>query len=152
MPLPRRCQYHREVTIGALTHPAGAAAAVSEGRLEVRLAAPGPGVGRPDDEYHHDAGLMTKAEVRAVGPVACHRVGDSVQAAIVVQSLGMRDPHFFFDQFGGGSASHTVVGQAAIAVAAGVADYVVCWRAINARSEWRMGGTGRPPRPSRAMC
>jgi acetyl-CoA acetyltransferase len=26
-----------------------------------------------------------------------------------------------------------------------VADYVVCWRAINARSEWRMGGTGRPP-------
>jgi len=31
-----------------------------------RLAAPGPGVGRPDDEYQHDAGLMTKAEVRAV--------------------------------------------------------------------------------------
>ena len=43
MPLPRRSQYHREVAIGALTHPAGAAAAVSEGRLEVRLGAPGKG-------------------------------------------------------------------------------------------------------------
>jgi acetyl-CoA acetyltransferase len=32
-----------------------------------------------------------------------------------------------------------------MAVTTGVADYVVCWRAINARSEWRMGGTGRPP-------
>src|SRR5262249_17654733 len=70
--------------------------------------------------------------------VACHRVGDSVQGAVVLQALGMRDPHFYVDQFGGGSASHTVIGQAAMAVATGVADYVVCWRAINARSEWRM--------------
>ena len=75
-----------------------------------------------------DAGIA----VKDLDGVACHRVGDSVQAAIVVQSLGMRDPHFFVDQFGGGSASHTVVGQAAMAVATGVADYVVCWRAINA--------------------
>jgi acetyl-CoA acetyltransferase len=32
-----------------------------------------------------------------------------------------------------------------MAVATGTADAVVCWRAINARSEFRMGGTGRPP-------
>ena len=30
-----------------------------------------------------------------------------------------------------------------MAVATGVAEVVVCWRAINARSEFRMGGTGR---------
>jgi acetyl-CoA acetyltransferase len=88
-----------------------------------------------------DAGIA----VADLDGVACHRVGDSVQAAVVMQALGMQDPHFFLDQFGGGSASHTIVGQAAMAVACGVADYVVCWRAINARSEFRMGGTGRPP-------
>ena len=88
-----------------------------------------------------DAGIA----ISDLDGAACHRVGDSVQGAVVVQALGMRDPHFYVDQFGGGSASHTVVGQAAMAVATGVADYVVCWRAINARSEWRMGGTGRPP-------
>lgn len=88
-----------------------------------------------------DAGL-TLADVDGL---ACHRVGDSVQAAVVAHALGMRDIRFYVDQFGGGSASHTTVGQAAMAVATGVADVVVCWRAINARSEFRMGGTGRPP-------
>lgn len=88
-----------------------------------------------------DAGLT----VRDVDGVACHRVGDSVQAAVVLQALGIGDCHFYLDQFGGGSASHTIVAQAAMAVASGVADTVVCWRAINARSEFRMGGTGRPP-------
>ncbi len=88
-----------------------------------------------------DAGLT----IADLDGVATHRVGDSVQAAVVLNALGMRDPTFYVDQFGGGSASHTVVGQAAMAVATGVADHVVCWRAINARSEFRMGGTGRPP-------
>ncbi len=88
-----------------------------------------------------DSGL----NVRDVDGVATHRVFDSVQAAVVAQALGIQDCRFFLDQFGGGSASHTIVGQAAMAVACGVADYVVCWRAINARSEFRMGGTGRPP-------
>ncbi len=77
--------------------------------------------------------------------IATHRVGDSIPAAIVAQALGLRDPHYYVDQFGGGGASHSIVGQAAMAVATGVADYVVCYRAINARSEFRMGGTGRPP-------
>ncbi len=75
--------------------------------------------------------------------VACHRVGDSVQAVVVAQSLGIRDLHFHLDMFGGGSTSHQIVASAAMAVATGMADVVVCWRAINARSEWRMGGTGR---------
>jgi acetyl-CoA acetyltransferase len=88
-----------------------------------------------------DAGL-TRADVDGV---ATHRVGDSVQAAVVAHALGIGDCHFFLDQFGGGSASHSVIGQAALAVSAGVADTVVCWRAVNARSGFRMGGTGRPP-------
>lgn len=31
-----------------------------------RLAAPGPGIGRPEEEYEHAAGQVTKAEVRAI--------------------------------------------------------------------------------------
>jgi precorrin-6Y C5,15-methyltransferase (decarboxylating) len=31
-----------------------------------RHAAPGPGVGRPEDDYEHEAGQVTKAEVRAI--------------------------------------------------------------------------------------
>lgn len=88
-----------------------------------------------------DAGLT----VHDLDGLSTHRVGDSVQAAVVGQALGLRDVRFLSDQFGGGSMSHATLGQAAMAVASGVAETVVCWRAINARSEYRMGGTGRPP-------
>lgn len=114
------------------------------------------GVGRTP--YARDSGVSTQTlalrAIRAalddaglahsdVDGVACHRVGDSVQAAVVGQSLGIRDLRYHLDLFGGGSQSHWVVGSAALAVATGVADCVVCWRAVNARSEFRMGGTGR---------
>jgi acetyl-CoA acetyltransferase len=88
-----------------------------------------------------DAGLPPER----LDGVATHRVGDSIHATIVAQALGINDLHYYVDQFGGGGSSHSVVGQAAMAVASGIADYVVCYRAINARSEFRMGGTGRPP-------
>ncbi len=111
-------------------------------------------------EYSKDSGVSTltlalRAIVAALEDaglglgdadgVACHRVGDSVPAFAVAQSLGIRDLRFHLDQFGGGSNSAAVVGMAAMAVATGTADCVVCWRAINARSEHRMGGTGRAP-------
>lgn len=88
-----------------------------------------------------DAGLR----LSDIDGIATHRVGDSALPATVAQSLGLDDLRYFVDQFGGGSASHAIVGHAALAVAAGVADTVVCYRALNARSEFRMGGTGRPP-------
>ncbi|GAA3168943.1 thiolase C-terminal domain-containing protein [Nonomuraea roseoviolacea] len=78
-----------------------------------------------------------------VDGLATHRVGDSAPPTLVGPALGIRDLSWHLDQFGGGSVSHAVVGQAALAVAAGVAETVVCYRAINARSEFRMGGTGR---------
>lgn len=79
-----------------------------------------------------------------VDGVACHRVGDSVQAVLVAQALGVRDLRYHLDMSGGGGASHQVVAHAAMAVASGMAETVVCWRAVNARSGFRMGGTGRP--------
>ncbi|MBB2912301.1 acetyl-CoA acetyltransferase [Streptosporangium becharense] len=86
-----------------------------------------------------DAGLTADD----VDGIATHRVGDSAAPSLVGPALGLREPAWYLDQFGGGSVSHSVVGQAALAVAAGMADTVVCYRAINARSEFRMGGTGR---------
>jgi acetyl-CoA acetyltransferase len=94
--------------------------------------------------------IVAALEDAGLGPrdadgVACHRVGDSAAAFAVAQSLGIRDLRYHLDQFGGGSNSAGVVGMAAMAVASGTAECVVCWRSINARSEHRMGGTGRAP-------
>jgi acetyl-CoA acetyltransferase len=88
-----------------------------------------------------DAGLA----VDDVDGLATHRVGDSTPPWVVAPALGVPEVTWYLDQFGGGSVSHSVVGQAAMAVASGIAETVVCYRAINARSEFRMGGTGRGP-------
>ncbi|MEU4228338.1 acetyl-CoA acetyltransferase [Nonomuraea sp. NPDC026600] len=92
--------------------------------------------------------IMAALDDAGLGPgdvegLATHRVGDSAAPSLVGPALGMADPTWYLDQFGGGSVSHAVVAQAALAVAAGMAETVVCYRAINARSEFRMGGTGR---------
>jgi acetyl-CoA acetyltransferase len=87
-----------------------------------------------------DAGLRPSD----VDGLATFRVGDSVLPMVVAQSLGIRDLCFHLDQFGGGSVSHAIVGQAALALHAGVANTIVVYRALNARSGFRMGGTGRP--------
>ena len=90
-----------------------------------------------------DAGLT----VDDVDALATHRVGDSAPPWVVAPALGVPEVTWYLDQFGGGSVSHSVIGQAAMAVASGLARTVVCYRAINARSEFRMGGTGRAPAP-----
>ncbi|MFE0151234.1 acetyl-CoA acetyltransferase [Nonomuraea sp. NPDC059007] len=87
-----------------------------------------------------DAGL----DPSDVDGLATHRVGDSVPPSLVGPALGLGDPTWYLDQFGGGSVSHAVAGQAALAVAAGLADTVVFYRAINARSEFRMGQAANP--------
>lgn len=90
-----------------------------------------------------DAGLT----VDDVDALATHRVGDSTPPWVVAPALGIGEVTWYLDQFGGGSVSHAVAGQAAMAVATGAARTVVCYRAINARSEFRMGGTGRGVAP-----
>jgi acetyl-CoA acetyltransferase len=87
-----------------------------------------------------DAGLGA----RDVDGLATHRVGDSVPPSLVGPALGLDEPSWYLDQFGGGSVSHAMVAQAALAVASGVAETVVCYRAINARSEFRMGRAANP--------
>jgi acetyl-CoA acetyltransferase len=68
----------------------------------------------------------------------------------IARSLGMGELTFFSRiHYGGGAACGTVQ-QAAMAVQAGVADVVVCYRAFNERSGHRFGAgsQGRPATPS----
>jgi acetyl-CoA acetyltransferase len=68
----------------------------------------------------------------------------------IARSLGLGDLTFFSRiHYGGGAACGTIQ-QAALAVHAGVADVVVCYRAFNERSGHRFGAgsQGRPATPS----
>lgn len=88
-----------------------------------------------------DAGLS----MRDIDGLATFGVNDSVAPNILAQALGIESLHYYVDQWFGGSVALSVVGQASLAVSAGVADCVVCYRALNGRSEIRMNGSsGRP--------
>jgi acetyl-CoA acetyltransferase len=94
-----------------------------------------------------------KAAIEDAG-IAPEQVGGMVTYASdtnpdvdIARSLGIGDLQFFSRiHYGGGAACGTVQ-QAALAVNAGVADYVVCYRAFNERSGNRFGAgvQGRAP-------
>lgn len=71
----------------------------------------------------------------------------------VFRNIGGRDLKFFnrIDYGGGGACAP--VHQAAMAVHSGVADVVVCYRAMNERSQYRFGASYLPPpMPSAALA
>jgi acetyl-CoA acetyltransferase len=75
---------------------------------------------------------------------------DNNPAIEINRSIGGGDLRFFSRvHYGGGAACATVL-QAAMAVATGVADTVVCYRAMNERSMQRFGAgvQDRPPTPT----
>jgi acetyl-CoA acetyltransferase len=88
-----------------------------------------------------DAGL----EVKDIDGLVSYSVGDSVEPRRLAPMLGLSDLRFWNHQDSGGVVSHSAVGLAAMACATGLADHVVCYRALNARSGYRMGGAGRSP-------
>ncbi|MAG30201.1 MAG: lipid-transfer protein [Deltaproteobacteria bacterium] len=65
----------------------------------------------------------------------------------VIHNLGGRDLRFFSRVHYGGGAACAPIHQAAMAVASGAAEVVVCYRAMNERSEQRFG-TGIQDRPN----
>src|SRR5438105_7416474 len=68
----------------------------------------------------------------------------------IARNLGVGDIRFFSRISHGGGAACATVQQAALAVATGVADVVVCYRAFNERSGRRFGAgvQDRPPMPT----
>jgi acetyl-CoA acetyltransferase len=92
-----------------------------------------------------DAGL----QIRDIDGLATFGTNDSVAPNVLAQALGVQSMSWYVDQFYGGSVSMSILGQAALAVSAGVAECVVCYRALNGRSEMRLNGSAmsvaRPP-------
>lgn len=107
-------------------------------------------------EYTKDSGvgvftLATRAVKSAVADaeldlgdvdgLCTYGTNDSIAPNILAQALGIQSLSFYVDQFYGGSVSMTMLGQATLALAAGVADCVVCYRALNGRSGVRVNGS-----------
>jgi acetyl-CoA acetyltransferase len=84
-----------------------------------------------------DAGL----KVSHIDGLATFGANDSVAPNVLAQALGIQSMSWYVDQFYGGSVAMSVLGQAALAVSAGIADCVVCYRALNGRSEMRLNGS-----------
>jgi acetyl-CoA acetyltransferase len=109
------------------------------GRSELRLAVEAVAASLEDAGIRPDEvdGLVTFAS-------------DTNPEVEVARSLGMGDLTFFSRIHYGGGAACAIVHQAAMAVATGVADVVVCYRAFNERSGNRFGTgvQGRPPIPT----
>ncbi len=109
------------------------------GRSELRLAT------EAVDAALRDAGIAP-AEVEGMVTYS----SDTNPDIDIARALGIGELNFFSRiHYGGGAACGTVQ-QAALAVAAGVADVVVCYRAFNERSGHRFGSgvQGRPPTPT----
>jgi acetyl-CoA acetyltransferase len=70
-------------------------------------------------------------------------VMDSNAEIAVARELGIGDLSFFSQVGYGGGAACATVQQAALAVAAGIAEVVVCYRALNERSGHRFGQVSR---------
>jgi len=88
-----------------------------------------------------DAGL----EISDIDGLCTYGTNDSVSPNLLAQAFGITSLSFYLDQWMGGSVSMSIIGQAALAVSAGVADCVVCYRAINGRSGIRKNASGGPP-------
>ena len=73
------------------------------------------------------------------GIVSFH-FGDSVPAIAVATQLGLPAARYAIDIAGGGNAANLIVLQAAAAIEAGLAETVLCYRAMNGRSGFRLGG------------
>jgi acetyl-CoA acetyltransferase len=107
----------------------------NSGRSELRLAVEAIGAAL------EDAGIE-RGEVDGL----CTYTMDNNPEIEVFRNIGGRQLKFFSRIHYGGGAACAPVMQAAMAVATGVAEVVVCYRAMNERSQYRFG-TGYTPPP-----
>ena len=75
----------------------------------------------------------------AVDGLLSYSMGDSVPVGTVARTLGLQRLHWHNDIAGGGSQCASILGDAAMAIAAGLAETIVIYRALNGRTGKRMG-------------
>ncbi|MDF3075019.1 MAG: hypothetical protein K0S54_2686 [Alphaproteobacteria bacterium] len=83
-----------------------------------------------------DAGLAPKD----VDGLVSFQFNDSVPGIAVATSLGIPNVGYAVDYAAGGNGANLIVLAAAAAIEAGLAETVVCYRAMNGRSGFRLGG------------
>jgi acetyl-CoA acetyltransferase len=83
-----------------------------------------------------DAGI---APTEVDGIVSYH-FNDSVPAIAVATALGIPQAGYAVDYASGGNAANLITLSAAAAIEAGLAETVICYRAMNGRSGFRLGG------------
>jgi acetyl-CoA acetyltransferase len=86
-----------------------------------------------------DAGI-SPLEIDAMCTVSTDRTGENNLAT----ALGLETLRFFAEVPFGGGGTCAAIGLAAMAVDAGRADMVLCYRALNGRSRQRLGGAQLP--------
>jgi acetyl-CoA acetyltransferase len=84
-----------------------------------------------------DAGIA----LDEVDGVISYHLGDSVPSMAVATGLGLRAPRYAVEFSAGGNAANLVIQAAAMAIQAGLARAVLCYRALNGRSGYRLGGS-----------
>ncbi|MBI4191858.1 MAG: acetyl-CoA acetyltransferase [Betaproteobacteria bacterium] len=67
--------------------------------------------------------------------------GDSVPGMAVATAMGLPDPQYVVDFDSGGNAANLITLAATAAIEAGLAKNVLCFRAMNGRSGFRLGGS-----------
>ncbi|MGF7159392.1 acetyl-CoA acetyltransferase [Rhodoligotrophos appendicifer] len=83
-----------------------------------------------------DAGV----DVKDIDGLISYNFGDSVPAIAVATALGIPHAGYAVDFAGGGNAANLITLSAAAAIESGLAKNVLCFRAMNGRSGFRLGG------------
>lgn len=83
-----------------------------------------------------DAGI----DLDEIDGVVSFNFGDSVPSMAVATALGLSDPQYVVEFSSGGNAANLITLTATAAIEAGLARNVLCFRAMNGRSGFRLGG------------
>ncbi|MCY3751703.1 MAG: acetyl-CoA acetyltransferase [Gammaproteobacteria bacterium] len=89
-----------------------------------------------------DAGI----DINEIDGLVSYSMNDSVMGVAVATELGIPDVQYALDYYAGGNAANLIISNAASAIEAGMANNVLCFRAMNGRSGYRFGGGGNAAR------
>ncbi len=84
-----------------------------------------------------DAGL----DLDEVDGIISYHFNDSVPSMAVATALGLKNPQYVVEFSSGGNAANLITLTATAAIEAGLAKNVLCFRAMNGRSGFRLGGS-----------
>lgn len=76
-----------------------------------------------------------------VDGIISYNFGDSVPSMSVATALGLKNPQYVVEFSSGGNAANLITLTATAVIGAGLAKNILCFRAMNGRSGFRLGGS-----------